>query len=132
VCGYPTRAVQTHEPGVTDAEWTAGDTFDAAFGGDELLATFIIDVHSRFIVGWHASRSLRSDLAIDALERWSITATAASKTCRSARRLHGGITNDTSYTTPAEFEATTTVKTSRLPSRSPNQPSSHQTRGDSR
>ena len=29
---------------------------------------FIIDVISRFIVGWQASRSLRSDLAIDALE----------------------------------------------------------------
>ncbi|MGZ4740476.1 MAG: integrase core domain-containing protein, partial [Ilumatobacteraceae bacterium] len=27
-----------------------------------------IDVYSRFIVGWQASRSLRSDLAIDALE----------------------------------------------------------------
>ena len=29
---------------------------------------FIIAVYSRFIVGWQASRSLRSDLAIDALE----------------------------------------------------------------
>ena len=29
---------------------------------------FIIDVYSRMIVGWQASRSLRSDLAIDALE----------------------------------------------------------------
>ena len=29
---------------------------------------FIIDVFSRFIVGWQVSNSLRSDLAIDALE----------------------------------------------------------------
>ncbi len=29
---------------------------------------FIIDVYSRMIVGWQASRSLRTDLAIDALE----------------------------------------------------------------
>jgi transposase InsO family protein len=50
---------------------------------------FIIDVFSRAIVGWQASTSLRSDLAIDALEMAiysptsgtcpasSITATAA-------------------------------------------------------
>ena len=52
---------------------------------------FIIDVYSRMIVGWQASRSLRSDLAIDALEMavwnrqragadltgWSITPTGA-------------------------------------------------------
>jgi putative transposase len=29
---------------------------------------FVIDVFSRFIVGWQASRSLRTDLALDALE----------------------------------------------------------------
>jgi putative transposase len=29
---------------------------------------FIIDVFSRFIVGWQISTSLRSDLAIDAIE----------------------------------------------------------------
>ncbi len=35
--------------------------------GDRLHA-FIIDVFSRMIVGWQASKSLRADLAIDALE----------------------------------------------------------------
>ena len=30
---------------------------------------FITDVYSRMIVGWRASRSLRSDLALDALEQ---------------------------------------------------------------
>lgn len=33
-----------------------------------VYAAFIIDAYSRMIVGWQASRSLRSDLAIDALE----------------------------------------------------------------
>jgi putative transposase len=59
---------------------------------------FIIDVYSRMVVGWQASRSLRSDLAIDALEMavwnrrraaetsisWSITATAACNISASA------------------------------------------------
>jgi putative transposase len=33
-----------------------------------VYVAFIVDVYSRFVVGWQASRSLRSDLAIDALE----------------------------------------------------------------
>jgi putative transposase len=33
-----------------------------------VYVAFIVDVFSRFVVGWQASRSLRSDLAIDALE----------------------------------------------------------------
>jgi putative transposase len=33
-----------------------------------VYVTFIIDVFSRMVVGWQASKSLRSDLAIDALE----------------------------------------------------------------
>lgn len=33
-----------------------------------VYVAFIIDVFSRMVVGWQASRSLRSDLAIDALE----------------------------------------------------------------
>lgn len=33
-----------------------------------VYAAFIIDAHSRMVVGWQSSRSLRSDLAIDALE----------------------------------------------------------------
>jgi putative transposase len=34
-----------------------------------VYVAFIIDVFSRMIVGWRASRSLRSDLALDALEQ---------------------------------------------------------------
>jgi putative transposase len=33
-----------------------------------VYAAFIIDVYSRMVVGWQISNSLRSDLAIDALE----------------------------------------------------------------
>src|SRR5829696_103046 len=33
-----------------------------------VYVAFIIDVYSRMVVGWQASRSLRSDLAIDALQ----------------------------------------------------------------
>jgi len=33
-----------------------------------VYAAFIIDVFSRMVVGWQLSNSLRSDLAIDALE----------------------------------------------------------------
>jgi putative transposase len=61
-----------------------------------VYVAFIIDVYSRMIVGWQASRSLRSDLAIDALEMavwnrqrpvttsisWFITRTGACNTCR--------------------------------------------------
>jgi len=36
--------------------------------GGWVYAAYIIDVYSRMIVGWQASRSLRTDLAIDALE----------------------------------------------------------------
>jgi hypothetical protein len=37
------------------------------------------DVFSRFIVGWQVSRSLRTDLALDALEMRSGVARASSK-----------------------------------------------------
>jgi len=34
-----------------------------------VYVAFVIDVCSRFIVGWRASRSMRTDLALDALEQ---------------------------------------------------------------
>ena len=33
-----------------------------------VYAAFVIDVYSRRVVGWQLSRSLRTDLALDALE----------------------------------------------------------------
>ena len=47
--------------------WVADLTYVKTHTGWVYVA-FIIDVYSRMVVGWQASRSLRSDLAIDALE----------------------------------------------------------------
>ena len=46
-------------------------------------------------------------------------------------RLHGEITDDASYTTPAESESPYYGQNGRPPRPSPNSPSSHQTRGGS-
>jgi putative transposase len=161
--------------------WVADLTYVKTHSGWVYVA-FIIDVYSRLIVGWQASRSLRSDLAIDALEmavwnrqrvggdlsalthhsdrgvqylsvryserlaenqivasvgskgdsydnalaesfnglyKWELVyrqgpwrglddvefATMTYVDWFNQRRLHGEITNDAGYTTPAEFEA---------------------------
>jgi putative transposase len=47
--------------------WVADITYVKTHSGWVYLA-FVIDVFSRMVVGWQASKSLRSDLAIDALE----------------------------------------------------------------
>jgi putative transposase len=47
--------------------WVADLTYVKAHAGWVYVA-FIIDVYSRYIVGWQASRSLNADLALDALE----------------------------------------------------------------
>ena len=48
--------------------WVADITFVATWSGFVYVA-LIIDVFSRFIVGWRVSRSLRTDLVLDALEQ---------------------------------------------------------------
>jgi putative transposase len=47
--------------------WVADLTYVKTHAGWVYVA-FILDMFSRFIVGWQASRSLRTDLALDALE----------------------------------------------------------------
>jgi putative transposase len=47
--------------------WVADLTYVATWSGFIYVA-LVIDAFSRFIVGWQASRSLRTDLALDALE----------------------------------------------------------------
>jgi transposase InsO family protein len=47
--------------------WVADLTYVATWSGFVYVA-FVIDAFSRFIVGWQTSTSLRSDLALDALE----------------------------------------------------------------
>jgi transposase InsO family protein len=48
--------------------WVADLTYVATWQGFVYVA-FVMDVYSRRIVGWRASNSLRSDLALDALEQ---------------------------------------------------------------
>jgi transposase InsO family protein len=48
--------------------WVADLTYVATWAGFVYVA-FVIDVFSRMIVGWRVSRSLASDLALDALEQ---------------------------------------------------------------
>jgi transposase InsO family protein len=48
--------------------WVADITYVATWSGFVYVA-FVIDVFSRYIVGWRVSSSLRSDLALDALEQ---------------------------------------------------------------
>ena len=52
--------------------WVADLTYVRTWSGFVYVA-FVTDVYSRMIVGWQASRSLRTDLALDALEHaiWS-------------------------------------------------------------
>ncbi len=54
--------------GAPNRLWVADLTYVRTWTGFVYVA-FITDVHSRMIVGWQASRSLRSDLALDALEQ---------------------------------------------------------------
>jgi len=56
--------------------WVADITFVATWSGFVYVA-FIIDVFARCIVGWRVSRSLKTDLVLDALEQalWSRTKT---------------------------------------------------------
>ncbi len=48
--------------------WVADITFVATWAGFVYVA-FVIDVFARRIVGWRVSRSLKTDLALDALEQ---------------------------------------------------------------
>jgi putative transposase len=47
--------------------WVADLTYVKTHGGWVYVA-FVVDACSRFVIGWQASRSLRADLALDALE----------------------------------------------------------------
>ena len=48
--------------------WVADLTYVSTWRGS-VYAAFVIDVFSRMIVGWRVSNSLRTDLALDALEQ---------------------------------------------------------------
>ena len=76
--------------------WVADLTYVATWAGFVYVA-LVIDAFSRFLVGWQASWSLRTDLALDALEMaiwrrrgelegWCITRTGAAKADSTGRR----------------------------------------------
>jgi putative transposase len=50
-----------------DQLWVADITYCRTLSG-WVYAAFVVDVYSRRVVGWQLSRSLRTDLALDALE----------------------------------------------------------------
>jgi len=69
----PADLVQRHFSAETaNRLWVADITYVRTWSGFVYVA-FITDVYSRAIIGWQVSRSLRSDLALDALEQalWS-------------------------------------------------------------
>ena len=51
-----------------DRLWLADITYVRTWSGFTYVA-FVIDAYSRFVVGWRVSASLRTDLALDALEQ---------------------------------------------------------------
>ena len=51
-----------------DRLWLADLTYVPTWSGF-VYAAFVVDAFSRFIVGWRVSNSLRTDLALDALEQ---------------------------------------------------------------
>jgi putative transposase len=66
--GRPADLVQRQFHAATPNRlWVADLTYVKTHSGWVYVA-FIIDVCSRYVVGWQASRSLRTDLALDALE----------------------------------------------------------------
>ena len=70
--------------------WVADLTDVATWSGFAYVA-FVIDAFSRFLVGWQAARSLRTDLALDALEMaiWRRQAQLEGLVHHSDRGSHG-------------------------------------------
>jgi transposase InsO family protein len=65
----PADLVQRNfHPPAPNRLWVADLTYVRTWSGFAYVA-FIIDAYSRYIVGWHVSRSLRSDLVLTALEQ---------------------------------------------------------------
>jgi putative transposase len=64
----PDLVVRQFTAGCPNQLWVADLTYVATWRGFVYVA-FVIDVYSRRIVGWRVSTSLRSDLALNALEQ---------------------------------------------------------------
>jgi len=59
-------------PARPDAVWVADFTYVATWSGTVYVA-FVLDAHSRRILGWRAATSMRTELVLNALEqaRWT-------------------------------------------------------------
>jgi putative transposase len=65
----PTDLVERHfSASAPNKLWVCDLTYVRTWAGF-VYVSFVIDVFARMIVGWQASRSLRTDLALDALEQ---------------------------------------------------------------
>jgi transposase InsO family protein len=86
--------------------WVADLTYVATWSGFCYVA-FVIDAFSRFIVGWQISRSLRTDLALDALEMaiWNRRGDLEGLVHHSDRGSHGGINWSTQHLERRELVA---------------------------
>ena len=97
--------------------WVADLTYVATWSGFVYVA-LVIDAFSRYLVGWQTSRSLRTNLALDALEMaiwrrqtqlegWYITRTGAANICPSATPNASPRPAPSPRSAPAETPTTT-------------------------
>ena len=72
LCGRPIGSIATSVRARPNQLWVADLTYVATWRGFVYVA-FVIDVFSRKIVGWRVTNSLKTDIALDALEQalWS-------------------------------------------------------------
>src|SRR5215218_3021468 len=89
--------------------WVADLTYVASWSGFVYVA-LVIDAFSRFIVGWQASRSLRTDLALDALEMaiWRRQAQLDGLVHHSDRGCQGGFNWSSQHPEQRGVDGTTT------------------------
>jgi putative transposase len=69
-------------PARPDAVWVADFTYVATWSGT-VYDAFVLDAHSRRILGWRAATSMRTDLVLDALEQaiWTRTREGVDDLC---------------------------------------------------
>ena len=86
-------------PARPDAVWVADFTYVATWSGTVYVA-FVLDAHSRRILGWRAATSMRTELVLDALEQAIWTRTREGVDDLSGLVCH----NDAQYTSIAFTE----------------------------
>ncbi|VAW74632.1 Mobile element protein [hydrothermal vent metagenome] len=74
---HPADLVNREFTALRPNQWWVADITFVAIWADFVYIAFIVDVYARYIVGWRVSRSLHTDLVLDALEQalWSRTGT---------------------------------------------------------